>query len=165
MPTIVSVYGSENTRKQIEELISLLSNALFDSGFNIFSYVDVSTGIIKFDKTQFESRSVEETDYTLFLDTRSVSAAAKSAKLKSIAILNSHKKEKYAILMKKNIKTISIDATGIGNSFFIRSPAPAMAGAFAKAFGQISLKCIKTTASLAGEQHDKAAEEGYRVVK
>lgn len=163
--TIVSIYGSENTKKHLETLVSLISASLFESGLNVFSFTEGETGIVKFDKEPFESRSIGESDYMIFLDDMDVKTAAKSAKKKSVAIFNLSKNAKYTILKKKKIKIVYLDATGIANSLFIHTPSSALAGAFAKMFGKIPLKRIKSEAGQLGDHHSKAAEEGYRLVK
>lgn len=167
---IISVYGQHC----VEEFTSLLSHALFGSGFQVISFVlPDGRGIIKFDKTPPASRSLAESDFVVALDAASLNAASRGVKERGVALFNAPADWRalhahlpgpaLAALKKKHAATHAVDALAL--SSLAMSPAPAMAGAFAKVFAKLTFKSVREAAAAQNERYAKAAEEGYALVK
>ena len=148
----------------------VLSRAAFISGFYVqsfsFSENGSGTGLVKTDKLPILSKEVEPSDFILILDTTKINEIIKNCKDSSVAIINSAKKIKTAMMKKKRIKSYHIDAKEISLSHFKKdvSVIP-MLGALAKVFNKISLKNMKTALELEYGKGNAVLEEGYKSVR
>jgi len=117
-----------------------------------------------------EKGALEDADFTVFFDPSLMKDNIKSLREKSVVIINSDKKITNAVLKKKKIKAVSLDAYDIGYRTIAKHwPAAALMGSVAKAFPRISLKAIKaaieTDFYYGQEQNVAAADEGFRSAK
>jgi len=148
----------------------ILSRAAFLSGFYVQSFSlsekGSEIGLVKIDKVPILSKQIEPSDFTLILDTTKLNEIIKNCNDSSIAIINSEKKIKTALMKKKGIKSYHVDAKEISLNHFKKdvSVIP-MLGALVKVFNKISLKNMKAALGLEYGKGGTALEDGYKSVR
>lgn len=148
----------------------ILSRAAFLSGFYVQSFSlserESETGFVKMDKAPILSKQVELSDFTLILDPTKLNEIIKNCNDSSIAIINSDKKIKTALMKKKKIKSYHLNAKEIALNHFKKDfPIIPMLGALARVSNKISLKNMKIATGLEYGKDGAALEEGYKSVK
>ena len=167
-----------HSEQGVKAAARILAKAALSSGFKAQAFCSKTRGpgdghsaCTRISKAEIREKGLLKTaDFTVFFDPSLLKHSIKGLQDKSVVIINSESKVTNAILKKKKIKTVSIDAYGIGYKTIAKHwPSAALMGALAKAFPRISLKAIKaaieTDFYYDQEQNIAAADEGFRSAK
>jgi Pyruvate/2-oxoacid:ferredoxin oxidoreductase gamma subunit len=150
----------------VESLTKLAAKTCFFSGFNVQSFSFKSTGYIKFDKKPVMSRQEEFSDYLLIADRLAdIKSSLRSAKEKSVVVLNAREKPKFPEIKKRKLRVYFIDAESVAQNIAKPLATEAiMLGALVKFCDKITSRAGRSAIGENKELHN-VFEEGFRTAK